>query len=346
MSPPPTVRINPACTVTSFPARSASEPSCDSKPALPTSLMLPVPDTGAPPLLKSAPAVRSIDQFGPATMDEPLSSIRSRPARSVSREPASESPVLSFKFQSVPLASVMSRVASSVIRAKPRKEKFTSRRKVSGKSPEPTVPLFSVSPGSEPMRMSVGSSSNAPPRQPDCALPIKVERMAGICFAETSIKPPFPPRPPPLTSSFDPEASVKARPDLISIRPPFADSASCPRASIRDSAPRFTASEAISSMTPLRSRTELAWMIPDWLTTRACSATSPASARIRPWLSTTPEGRRTSALRPRPSGRSETSTSCPANSPILPPGAARVPWFSILSETRYIEPPECVRSSP
>ena len=68
----------------------------------------------------------------------------------------------------------------------------------------------------------------------------------------------------------------------------------------------------MSSITPFRSRTESACTMPDWFTTWAWMAMLPASATSLPKLSTQPPGSVTLALRPRPSGRSETSTSLPA----------------------------------
>ena len=75
-------------------------------------------------------------------------------------------------------------------------------------------------------------------------------------------------------------------------------------------------------MTPFFSRTELAWTTPLLLTVCACKRAWPASATIRPWLSTLPDGRWTGTDKLSPSGRSERSTSWPASSAAVPPGAA------------------------
>ena len=85
-----------------------------------------------------------------------------------------------------------------------------------------------------------------------------------------------------------------------------------PRADVSEPAPSVTRSPATSSITPFCSRTEPAWTMPDWFTTWAWIAMVPASATSLPKLSTLPPGSEILALRPRPSGRSETSTSLPA----------------------------------
>ena len=99
-------------------------------------------------------------------------------------------------------------------------------------------------------------------------------------------------------------------------------------------------------MTPFLSRTEFAWITPLLLTFCACKSTCPASATIRPWLSTLPAGSCTGADKLNPSGRSESNTSCPATRAAVPPGASMVPWFSICLAIKKSDPPVAVSRWP
>jgi hypothetical protein len=143
-------------------------------------------------------------------------------------------------------------------------------------------------------------------------------------------------------SMREPAASVKRRSALAMISPPLLGVVESPRAESEEDAANWMESEARSSMTPLCSRTEFAWIDPDWFTTRAWRAIVPASAVIWPEFWMLPEGNVTEVERPRPSGRWLRRTSLPEARPIEPAGAARVPWLPMFSAIRKRDPPGLV----
>lgn len=112
MSPPPTVRMCPAATVTLLPASRLTSPLCAWSEPVPPRAMFPVPAfTTSAPAVKSRPACKVTDQFSPATMLAPLAMVRLLPASSFSRLPGSFRPVLAPRSQSVPADTVRFRVA-------------------------------------------------------------------------------------------------------------------------------------------------------------------------------------------------------------------------------------------
>jgi hypothetical protein len=103
----------------------------------------------------------------------------------------------------------------------------------------------------------------------------------------------------------------------VTLPPELPPAEASPLARIWELAPRFNLSEATNSMTPFSLRTELAWnsvLVHDL----GVHGDGSSIGDQVPSLSTEPSGRFTFMLKPRPSGRSLTTTSWPAASPMVP----------------------------